>query len=108
MRQSAEDDAFDLGKAYFDSKELERCAWALKGCTGVKASFLRRYAQYLVSGFSWSLHREEKISRLPRFRRDSECRQAVTRGSSDLDGFVADPSGHITCGGLTFSCRRDG
>lgn len=45
---AVEEDTFNLGKAYFDSKELERCAWALKESKSPKASFLRLYAQYLV------------------------------------------------------------
>jgi len=43
-----EADTFDLARSYFDSRELDRCAWTLRSCTGVKAAFLRAYARYLV------------------------------------------------------------
>lgn len=41
-------DTFDLARAYFETRELDRCAWTLTSCTGVKAAFLRAYARYLV------------------------------------------------------------
>jgi hypothetical protein len=44
-----EEDTYELGRAYFEAKELERAAWALRGCRSNKAVFLSLYAQYLVS-----------------------------------------------------------
>ncbi|KAL7409660.1 hypothetical protein BDY24DRAFT_418699 [Mrakia frigida] len=44
---SEEEDLYDLGKSYFDAKELERCAWTLRECQTGKAGFLRIYAKFL-------------------------------------------------------------
>lgn len=44
-----DDDLFDLGKAYFDAHELDRCAWTLRDCRTGKQGFLRMYAKFLVS-----------------------------------------------------------
>ena len=37
-----------LGKAYFDCKEYDRAAFALKGCQSYKSQFLRLYSKFLV------------------------------------------------------------
>lgn len=44
-----EADTYDLARSYFDVRELDRCEWTLRMCTGAKATFLRAYARYLVS-----------------------------------------------------------
>lgn len=41
-------DQWSLGKAYFDAKELERAARALKECRGPRGRFLGLYARFLV------------------------------------------------------------
>ncbi|KAI1298576.1 Anaphase-promoting complex subunit 23 [Mortierella claussenii] len=43
----AEFDAYLMAKAYFDLKELDRCAAVLEGCTSHKSQFLRLYSKYL-------------------------------------------------------------
>ena len=42
-------DKYDLGKAYFDSKEFDRAAVALEGCSSHKAYFVHIYARFMVS-----------------------------------------------------------
>jgi anaphase-promoting complex subunit 8 len=37
-----------LGKSYFDCKEYDRAAFALKGCQSYKSQFLRLYSKFLV------------------------------------------------------------
>jgi Anaphase promoting complex subunit 8 / Cdc23 len=37
-----------LGKSYFDCKEYERAAFALKGCQSLRCTFLRLYSKFLV------------------------------------------------------------
>lgn len=44
-----EQDEFELARAYFELKEMERCAWALRNSTSSRGRFLRVYASYLVS-----------------------------------------------------------
>lgn len=43
-----EEDVYMLAKTYFDAKEMERAAWALRDCKGEKAKFLRCYSNFLV------------------------------------------------------------
>ena len=41
---------YNMGKTYFDAKEFNRCAKAMRGCNSRQAIFLRLYATYLVRG----------------------------------------------------------
>jgi hypothetical protein len=54
-----------LAKSYFDCKEYERSACALKGCQSLKSQFLRLYSKFLVidlvSGFNCSLERNAEM-----------------------------------------------
>lgn len=47
--EKSELDLFEMGKSYYDTKELERCYEMLGRCKSKKAKFLRLYAKYLVS-----------------------------------------------------------
>lgn len=42
-----EQDQLLLASSYFNTKEFDRCAYALKGCQSAKAIFLRLYAIYI-------------------------------------------------------------
>jgi len=67
-----------LGKSYFDCKEYDRAAFALKGCQSCKSQFLRLHSKFLVYSHS------------PNFNRRSERkgkRMIVRR-------FWVHPSGH--------------
>ena len=44
-----------LGKSYFDCKEYDRAAFALKGCQSYKSQFLRLYSKFLVCPHSVNL-----------------------------------------------------
>lgn len=44
---SSERDLLSLARAYFECKEFDRCAHALRHCTDPHLQFLRLYAQYL-------------------------------------------------------------
>jgi hypothetical protein len=46
--EEAEADVLMLGKAYFDAKEFERSAAALRGSRSAKGTFLRLYSRYLA------------------------------------------------------------
>ncbi|KAJ9125164.1 hypothetical protein QFC22_000118 [Naganishia vaughanmartiniae] len=45
--EKSELDLFEMGKSYYDTKELERCYEVLGRCKSKKAKFLRLYAKYL-------------------------------------------------------------
>lgn len=47
--EKSEQDLFEMGKSYYDTKELERCYEMLSRCKSKKAKFLRLYSKYLVS-----------------------------------------------------------
>ncbi|TIC59464.1 TPR-like protein [Wallemia mellicola] len=44
-----EDDAYELAKSYYNSREFERCASVLSSCKSDKSVFLNLYARYLDS-----------------------------------------------------------
>lgn len=46
--EKSEQDLFEMGKSYYDTKELERCYEMLSRCKSKKAKFLRLYSKYLV------------------------------------------------------------
>ena len=48
-RESKEMPKYLLGKSYFDCKEYDRAAFALKSCQGLKCKFLKLYSKYLVA-----------------------------------------------------------
>ncbi|GHJ85747.1 hypothetical protein NliqN6_2149 [Naganishia liquefaciens] len=45
--EKSEQDLFEMGKSYYDTKELERCYEMLGRCRSKKAKFLRLYSKYL-------------------------------------------------------------
>jgi hypothetical protein len=47
--EKSEQDLFEMGKSYFETKELERCHEILGRCKSKKSKFLRLYSRYLVS-----------------------------------------------------------
>lgn len=47
--EKSEQDLFEMGKSYYETKELERCYEILGRCKSKKAKFLRLYSRYLVS-----------------------------------------------------------
>lgn len=47
-QDAKEQDAFMLGKSYFDCREYNRAAAVLKDCLGPKARFLGLYSDYLA------------------------------------------------------------
>jgi hypothetical protein len=47
--EKSEQDLFEMGKSYYETKELERCYEMLSRCKSKKAKFLRLYSKYLVS-----------------------------------------------------------
>jgi anaphase-promoting complex subunit 8 len=53
LAEDAEEDTYRLGKAYFDTREYDRAANALKDCKAVRNRFLGLYAQYLVRFRLW-------------------------------------------------------
>lgn len=50
--EKSEQDLFEMGKSYYETKELERCYEMLSRCKSKKAKFLRLYSRYLVSSCS--------------------------------------------------------
>jgi hypothetical protein len=46
--EKSEQDLFEMGKSYYETKELERCYEMLGRCKSKKAKFLRLYSKYLV------------------------------------------------------------
>jgi anaphase-promoting complex subunit 8 len=50
--EEQEEDVYRLGKAYFDTREYERAANALKDCTAPRNRFVALYSKYMV-GFAF-------------------------------------------------------
>lgn len=89
---SEDEDLFDLGKAYFDAHELDRCAWTLRECTTGKAAFLRLYAKFLVSAPDQTGTIYHTVVSDPRsFSCLAECGQADARRPPLGDGSVLPP-----------------